>query len=122
MATLLTLEERTSRLPALGAAGWAAAADRDAIRKVWKCRNFVEAWGFMSAVALVAEKMDHHPDWKNVYNVVDVTLTTHEAGGLTALDLRLAERIDALAPAGAAVVEDQSQPILCLCQEHAAKG
>lgn len=60
-------------------------------------RDFSEAWGFMSRVALEAEKMNHHPDWSNVYNRVRIALTTHDAGGLTERDVRLAKRIDALA-------------------------
>ncbi|MBI3992308.1 MAG: 4a-hydroxytetrahydrobiopterin dehydratase [Candidatus Lambdaproteobacteria bacterium] len=59
--------------------------------------GFVEAFGFMSAVALVAERMNHHPDWQNAYNKVSVTLSTHDAGGVTALDLELAARMNALA-------------------------
>ncbi len=89
MAELLTAAERTEALPALGAAGWGAVEGRDAIRKVWKFRSFVEAWGFMSRAALHAEKLNHHPEWTNIYNVVDVTLTTHDCRGLSGLDLKL---------------------------------
>src|SRR4051794_5741194 len=77
--------------------GWADAADRDAIAKRFTFRNFSEAFGFMTRVALVAETMDHHPDWTNVYRTVDVTLTTHDAGGVTVLDIKLARAIDEIA-------------------------
>ena len=90
MANLLTQAERTVSLPALGETGWGAVPDRDAIRKVWKFKSFIEAWGFMSRTALIAEKLNHHPEWSNVYNRVSVRLTTHDAGGLTALDFALA--------------------------------
>ena len=115
MPDLLTDAERRADLPALGAGGWGAVPDRDAIRKVWKFRNFVDAWGFMSRAALVAEKLNHHPEWSNVYNVVDVVLTTHDAPGLSALDMDMARRMDKLA-GGAAVQTDHSQPVECLCQ------
>lgn len=121
MANLLTQAERTASLPALGDTGWGAVPDRDAIRKVWKFKSFIEAWGFMSRAALIAEKLNHHPGWSNVYNVVDVTLTTHDCHGLSGLDLDLATRLDRLAPE-ATVQRDHSQPITCLCQEHAAKA
>ncbi len=115
----LTEEDRAG-LPALGETGWGAVEGRDAIRKVWKFKSFSEAWGFMSRVALLAEKLNHHPEWRNVYNVVDVTLTTHDCDGLSDLDLDLARRMDKLA--GEAVVQrDHSLPITCLCQER-AKG
>ena len=121
MANLLTQAERTASLPALGDTGWGAVPDRDAIRKVWKFKSFIEAWGFMSRAALIAEKLNHHPEWSNVDNVVDVTLTTHDCHGLSGLDLDLATRLDRLAPE-ATVQRDHSQPITCLCQEHAAKA
>lgn len=110
--------ERAERLPALGATGWGAIPDRDAIRKIWKFRSFSEAWGFMSRAALVAEKMNHHPEWSNVYNVVDVTLTTHSCDGLSALDLDLATRLDTLAGTAAEVQRDHSEPVECLCKLH----
>lgn len=115
MAALLTPEDRKDRLPALGETGWQAVPDRDAIRKIWKFRNFSEAWAFMSRAALAAEKMNHHPEWKNTYNVVDVTLSTHSAGGLTTLDTDLAAKMDGFAP-GAEVQKDHGAEILCLCQ------
>ena len=121
MANLLTQAERTTSLPALGETGWGAVPDRDAIRKVWKFKSFIEAWGFMSRAALIAEKLNHHPEWSNVYNMVDVTLTTHDCQGLSQLDLDLATRMDRLAP-DAIIQRDHSQPITCLCQERAAKA
>ena len=75
--------------------GWTEVEDRDAVRKVFHFGTFGEAWGFMSQVALLAEKMDHHPEWFNVYNRVEVTLTTHDAGGVTARDVTLARAMDA---------------------------
>ena len=98
MVERLTTAERTELLPALGAAGWGALPERDAIRKIWKFRNFSEAWGFMARVALLAEAQDHHPEWSNVWNRVEIVLTTHDAGGLSARDVRLALAIDALLP------------------------
>lgn len=120
MADRLTEAERQSALPALDATGWRAAEGRDAIRKVWKFRNFSEAWGFMTRAALSAEKLNHHPEWSNTYNVVDVTLSTHDAHGLTALDLKLAEVMDRLA-GGAEVQRDHSQPVLSLCEVRAGR-
>ena len=115
MAELLSEADRKAALPALGDTGWAAVEGKDAIRKVWKFKSFSEAWGFMSRAALQAEKLNHHPEWSNVYNVVDVTLTTHAAQGLTDLDLELARRMDKLAP-GVEVQRDLGQPIQCLCE------
>ena len=78
--------------------GWTQAADgREAIVKSFKFADFNAAFGFMTRVALVAEKMDHHPEWSNVYKTVNVTLSTHDAGGLTELDVKLAETMDKLA-------------------------
>ena len=68
--------------------------DRDAISKTFVFANFVEAFGWMTRMALWAEKLNHHPEWSNVYKTVDVTLTTHDAGGLTALDVKLAQRME----------------------------
>ena len=116
MSTRLTEAERIEALPALGEAGWGAVPGRDAIRKIWKFRSFSEAWGFMSRAALAAEKLDHHPEWSNVYNVVDVTLTTHSCDGLSDLDLRLARRMDKLAGVEAEVQRDHSEPVECLCK------
>ena len=75
---------------------WALDGDRDAIRRGFKFPSFVEAFGFMSKVALLAERADHHPEWSNAYNRVDILLTTHDAGGLSARDVALAREIDGL--------------------------
>jgi 4a-hydroxytetrahydrobiopterin dehydratase len=96
-----------------------AVEGRDAIRKILKFRNFSEAWGAMAQIALAAEALNHHPEWSNVYNVLDITLTTHDCNGLSALDLALAARIDRIA-AAATVVRDHGAPVLSLCQERAA--
>jgi len=83
-----------------GLPAWAAAAgDRDAIQRSYRFRDFNEAFGFMARVALMAEKLDHHPEWFNVYNRVEVTLATHDAGGVTELDAKLAAFMDAAAGA-----------------------
>jgi 4a-hydroxytetrahydrobiopterin dehydratase len=99
MAERLTGTARDTALAPLLANGWAVTEGRDAIAKTFVFRNFVEAWGFMSRAALWAEKLDHHPEWSNVYKTVNVTLTTHDAGGLTDLDVRLASKMDALSAA-----------------------
>jgi 4a-hydroxytetrahydrobiopterin dehydratase len=77
---------------------WQVPAGQDAIRRAFRFRDFSEAWGFMSRVALLAEKADHHPEWTNVWNRVEITLSTHDAGGLSARDVELARAIDALVP------------------------
>ncbi len=118
MAILLTTKERNDELPPLGETGWGAVPGRDAIRKIWKFNNFSEAWAFMSRAALAAEKLNHHPEWSNTYNVVDVTLSTHDAHGLTALDTKLARKMDSYAP-GATVQRDHSEPVSCLCEINA---
>jgi 4a-hydroxytetrahydrobiopterin dehydratase len=88
----------TEREEALGAlSGWHWDPAREAISKRYIFGDFNEAFGFMTRVALEAERADHHPEWSNVWNRVDVLLTTHSAGGLTAKDIALAERIDELA-------------------------
>lgn len=74
--------------------GWSKVKGRDAIEKTYKFKDFSEAFGFMSRAALMAEKMDHHPEWANVYNRVDVVLTTHDAGGVSEKDVKLAELMD----------------------------
>lgn len=74
--------------------GWQAVAMRDAIEKRFRFANFNAAFGFMTRVAMFAEKLNHHPEWTNVYNRVDVTLTTHDAGGVTELDVRMAQFMD----------------------------
>ncbi|MBM3601172.1 MAG: 4a-hydroxytetrahydrobiopterin dehydratase [Alphaproteobacteria bacterium] len=79
-------------------AKWRDVSGRDAIQRALKFKDFNEAWGFMARVALMAERMDHHPEWFNVYNRVDITLSTHDCGGLSEGDVKLAEFIDAIAP------------------------
>ena len=78
--------------------GWSEVEDRDAIRKSYHFSDFSEAWGFLSRIALAAEKMDHHPEIFNVYNRVEIILSTHDAGGLSERDVKLAQTIDELAP------------------------
>ncbi|BCH29995.1 putative pterin-4-alpha-carbinolamine dehydratase [Mesorhizobium sp. L-8-10] len=80
-----------------GLEGWTLAEDGNSIRRSFTFRNFSEAFAFMTRVALAAEKLDHHPDWTNVYRTVDVTLNTHDAGGLTELDFKLARKMNAYA-------------------------
>ena len=80
---------------ALAAAGWEVG--ETSAQKTFTFRNFVEAFGWMTSIAIVAEKLNHHPEWSNVYKTVNVTLITHDTGGLTDLDLKLAKRMDALA-------------------------
>jgi len=77
--------------------GWSAVEGRDAISKSYKFANFNAAFGFMTRVALKADQMDHHPEWFNVYSKVDVTLSTHDAGGVTAKDVELAKFMDEIA-------------------------
>ncbi len=77
---------------------WRLLAEKDAIHRSWRFADFSEAWGFMSRVALLAEAMDHHPEWSNVWNRVEITLTTHDAGGLSDRDAGLAAAIDRLSP------------------------
>ncbi len=95
MVEKLSGEARTSALARRK--GWRETAGRDAITRKFVFKDFNEAFGFMARAALVAEKLDHHPEWSNVYKTVDVTLSTHDAGGLTALDIKLAEAMDKLA-------------------------
>jgi len=91
----LSESERAELLPALD--GWSLVEGRDAIRKSFAFADFNAAFAFMTRVALVAEKMNHHPEWFNVYRKVDVTLSTHDAGGLTRRDIELAQRMDRFA-------------------------
>ena len=90
----LTDDERTAALAELS--GWTLRGDGLAITRDLKFADFSEAFGFMARVALYAEKADHHPEWSNVYNRVHVTLTTHDAGGLSQRDVKMAKAIDAL--------------------------
>jgi len=89
--------ERDTDLPALQATGWTMVKGRDAIEKEFTFKNFVAAFGWMTQVAIYGEKWNHHPEWFNVYNRVTVTLTSHDAGGLSPLDVKLARKMDALA-------------------------
>lgn len=86
----LTAEEKESKLASLKQAGWTEVEGRDAIYKEFLFKNFNEAFGVMSRVAMQAEKMDHHPEWFNVYNKLQVTLSTHDVGGLSDKDVTLA--------------------------------
>ncbi len=95
MVGRLTTEERRLALAALPA--WRPLDDRDAITRTFTFADFSEAFAFMTRVALLAEKMDHHPEWSNVYKTVAITLSTHEAGGLTSRDVDLATAIDRVA-------------------------
>ena len=95
MRNKLSAEERAKALRSLP--GWSLVEGREAISKSYKFESFSEAFGFMARAALEAEKLDHHPEWFNVYNRVDVVLATHSAGGLTELDVKLAQRMDLIA-------------------------
>lgn len=96
MAEAMTMEEANTAVAALS--GWSLSDDGKAISRDVKFRNFTEAFAFMTRVALHAEKMDHHPEWSNVYNRVSITLSTHDVGGLTDKDVALARKVDAAAP------------------------
>ena len=95
MAQKLTAEARKAALGKLSQ--WSEVSGRDAITRKFVFKDFNEAFGFMTRAALVAEKMDHHPEWFNVYKTVEVTLSTHDAGGVTDLDIKLAEAMNKLA-------------------------
>ena len=95
MSQKLSGEARKSALARLK--GWSEVKGRDAISKKFVFTDFNEAFGFMTRAALVAEKNDHHPEWSNVYKTVEVTLSTHDAGGLTERDVLLAEAMDKIA-------------------------
>ena len=97
MTTPLTTAQRDEHLTPLFQNGWSLTPGRDAIHKTYSFRNFVDAFGFMTRAALWAEKWDHHPEWSNVYKTVEVTLTTHSVDGLSALDVKLANKMDKLA-------------------------
>ncbi len=90
-------EPRAAALASLLAAGWTEAEDRDALIKRFVFRDFSEAFGWMTRVAMVAETLDHHPQWSNVHRAVEVELTTHDAGGVTGLDVEMAAAMDRLA-------------------------
>ena len=95
MVERLSVEARKSALA--GLPGWTDTTGREAITRTFVFRDFNEAFGFMSRVALVAEKNDHHPEWRNVYKTIEVVLATHDAGGVTVLDIRLAKAMNAIA-------------------------
>lgn len=95
MAERLTAEARKTALKELS--GWKEVAGRDAIERTFVFKDFNEAFGFMSRAALIAEKSDHHPEWRNVYKTVDVVLSTHDAGGVTKRDIELAKAMNAIA-------------------------
>ena len=95
MVQKLSAEARTSALK--GLSGWSEVAGREAIQRTFSFKDFNEAFGFMARAALVAEKSDHHPEWRNVYKTVEVVLATHDAGGVTARDIELAQAMDAIA-------------------------
>lgn len=95
MAERLSGEARRTALAEL--AGWAEVEGRDAIARTFTFKDFNAAFGFMTRVALVAEKNDHHPEWRNVYRTVEVVLSTHDAGGITARDIALAKAMNAIA-------------------------
>ena len=88
---------RDQALAPLLASGWAEVEQRDALVKTFRFKDFSQAFGWMTRVAMRAETLDHHPEWSNVYRTVDVTLSTHDAGGLTRLDVALAQEMDRLA-------------------------
>ncbi len=90
----LPVSEALAKLP-----GWSAVEGREAIKKSFKFKDFNQAFGFMARVALAAEKADHHPEWSNVYNRVEVVLATHEADGVTERDVKLAQMMDEAAAA-----------------------
>jgi 4a-hydroxytetrahydrobiopterin dehydratase len=95
MAERLSAEARKQALK--GLPGWAETPGREAIARIFTFKDFNEAFGFMARAALVAEKTDHHPEWRNVYKTVEVVLTTHDAGGVTARDIALAKAMNAIA-------------------------
>jgi 4a-hydroxytetrahydrobiopterin dehydratase len=95
MAQKLSAEARKTALAKIS--GWSDVKDRDAITRKFTFKDFREAFAFMTAVADIAENMNHHPEWLNIYKTVEVTLSTHDAGSLTELDIKLAEAMDKLA-------------------------
>ena len=95
MIAKLTGDQRKAALDRLS--GWTMVEGRDAIAKRFQFKDFNQAFGWMARIALVAEKMDHHPEWFNVYRIVDVTLSTHDADGLSQRDIDLATVMDAMA-------------------------
>ncbi|MEM6340330.1 MAG: 4a-hydroxytetrahydrobiopterin dehydratase [Pseudomonadota bacterium] len=97
MTEKLSEETRATLLDPLVESGWNLQEGRDAIAKTFVFNDFVDAFGWMTRVAIWAEKWDHHPEWDNVYKTVNVLLTTHDVGGLSALDVKMARKMDSLA-------------------------
>ena len=95
MVEKLNAEARARALAELS--GWSLVEGRDAIQRSFQFKDFNQAWAFMSRVAPAAEAMNHHPEWSNVYNRVEIVLTTHDCGGLSERDIQLARKIEALA-------------------------
>lgn len=95
MVKPLSDDDRTQALAPLG--DWKINNDKTEISRNFQFKDFNQAFGFMTQIALKAEKMDHHPEWHNVYNKVRITLSTHDAGGISALDIKMAQFIDSLA-------------------------
>ncbi|WP_369699505.1 4a-hydroxytetrahydrobiopterin dehydratase [Thalassobium sp. R2A62] len=93
----MTPADRDAEIVPLLANGWSMVEGRDAIHKTFVFWNFIDAFGFMTRTAIWAEKWNHHPEWSNVYKTVDVVLTTHDCDGLSALDAKLAHKMDQLA-------------------------
>lgn len=100
MTERLSIETRKTLLQPLFDTGWQMVEGRDALRKTYKFHDFADAFGWMTRVAIWAEKWNHHPEWNNVYNRVDVTLITHDVDGLSSLDAKLARKMDGLFGAG----------------------
>lgn len=98
--TKLTDAQRSSDLTELLNNGWTMVEGRDAIKRTFVFKNFIDAFGWMTRAAIWAEKWNHHPEWFNVYKTVDVTLSTHDVGGLSELDIKLARKMDALVTTG----------------------
>ena len=96
MTEKLSDTARKTVLEPLFETGWKHDETRDAITKTFKFDDFVQAFGWMTRAAFWAEKWDHHPEWSNTYNTVEVTLTTHDVDGLSSLDAKLARKMDAL--------------------------
>lgn len=98
MSEKLSEADHKVALAELQVSGWSPVAGRDAIHKTFQFKNFVQAFGWLTQVAIWAEKLNHHPEWSNIYKTVEVTLSTHDADGLTELDIKLARKMDSLMP------------------------
>ena len=92
----ISINQRETSLPPFLKSGWSYSSERDALTKTFTFVNFIEAFGWMCKAAIESEKLNHHPEWSNVYKTVEVTLTTHDVGGLSDLDLILASKLDSL--------------------------